>query len=78
MHQGGVTYVQVKRLVAAPAALPARPPGTVAPAPPRPTGAAPLRRRPGPADAGQMRHEQGRPMADVGAFLDEAFGRERS
>ncbi len=72
VHQGGVTYVQVKRLVAARAALPravAR--RAEGPAPPRPGGAGTV-----PADAVGQRRAQ--PMADVSAFLDQAFGRERS
>ena len=70
VHQGGVTYVQVKRLVAAPAALP-RGAGRHAegPAPPRPAAASTV-----PADAVPGPVE---PMAGVSALLDEAFGRER-
>ena len=71
VHQGGVTYVQVKRLVAAPAALPrAAARRAEGPAPPRPgaAGTVPADTVPAPAV----------PMAGVSAFLDEAFGRERS
>jgi hypothetical protein len=71
VHQGGVTYVQVKRLVAAPAALPrAAARHAEGPAPPRPGAASTV-----PADAVPAPAE---PMAGVSAFLDEAFGRERS
>jgi hypothetical protein len=61
IYRGGVTYVQVKRLVTAPAALPppaARPAPAVARA--APAG-------PGPALE---------PLPDVSAVLDEAFGAE--
>jgi hypothetical protein len=64
VHQGGVTYVQVKRLVAAPAALSATPaPPAASPVPP---AAATVRPAPPPP----------RPPADVTVFLDEAFGPE--
>ena len=98
VHQGGVTYVQVKRLVAAPAAL-ARVP-VAAPAGAagesgvaggsagaggsggagRFGGAGGEDGQAGTGDtiplpaAGPAR--AGRPLADVGTFLDEAFGRE--
>jgi len=79
IYRGGVTFVQVKRLVAGPAALavvPARAaapaPGAVAPgAADGPAGrataapAAPVPTAPRPA-----------PLADVTALLDEAFGTE--
>ena len=101
VHQGGVTYVQVKRLVAAPAAL-ARVP-VAAPSP----GAAGAAGAAGAGVAGVAEGavgttwageaagaggqagtgdtiplpavgpaRAGRPLADVGTFLDEAFGRE--
>ncbi len=98
VHQGGVTYVQVKRLVAAPAAL-ARVPVA---APARAAAGSGVADGSGGADrsggaggsdgaggadglagtgdtiplptAGVAR--AGRPLADVGTFLDEAFGRE--
>ena len=114
VHQGGVTYVQVKRLVAAPAALARVPVAAAGPPGGRPGG---VRGRPGPSEAyGIVRREglagrrglrgggtetggaggaagqagtgdtiplpavgparAGRPLADVGTFLDEAFGRE--
>jgi hypothetical protein len=83
VHQGGVTYVQVKRLIAAPAALPrAAARHRAAPAPPHPAASAspgPATPGEGPADAvpGPAEPVAG-PMADLSAFLDEAFGRERS
>jgi hypothetical protein len=70
IHRGGVTFIQIKRLIAAPAALTAQP---VAAGPPpaareRATGHAALAyekgRRPPP------------PPPDAGALLDEAFGGE--
>jgi hypothetical protein len=61
VHQGGVSYIQVKRLVAAPAALP-----RVATAPPVTPAVVPAPRR--AEDTGD------RVLAAVGAFLDEAFG----
>jgi hypothetical protein len=71
IYRGGVTYVQVKRLVTAPAALPA--PGQVpTPAPSAPTAPAARARRgtapapaPGPA-----------PLPDARPLLDQAFGAE--
>lgn len=71
VHQGGVTYVQVKRLVAAPAALPrAAARQAAAPAPPHPAAASvPATGGPAPGIPAPRR-----PMADVSAFLDEAFG----
>jgi hypothetical protein len=78
IYRGGVTYVQVKRLVAAPAALP--PPGiaaarpAAAPAAAQQPAAAPP---PGPREPGATsRREPALP--DVGALLDEAFGTEPS
>ena len=62
IHRGGVTYVQIKRLVAAPAALarepvpPREPEG--GPAVPRPAGGEP----------------RAAPPPDAGSLLDEAFG----
>jgi hypothetical protein len=61
VHQGGVSYIQVKRLVAAPAALP-RVAEAATPAPASPPAAAVV----APTDAPVL--------AAVGAFLDEAFG----
>ena len=65
IYRGGVTYVQVKRLVAAPAALPLAPW-----AQPRPGGAAPGR---GEAAAPAARRGAAA-LPDITAFLDDAFG----
>jgi hypothetical protein len=62
VHQGGVSYIQVKRLVAAPAALP-----RVA----RPTAPAPASV---PPPAVSVAPTDPPVLAAVGAFLDEAFG----
>jgi hypothetical protein len=73
IYRGGVTYVQVKRLVAPPAALPA--PG-VTPGRPEAAGAA---RQPSPPPRSGPRQAPSGPRAalpDAGALLDEAFGRE--
>ena len=73
IYRGGVTYLQVKRLTAGPAELPARvrpparpqlPAAPAGPPPPRPP-AAPTPPRP-PA-----------PPPDAGPLLDEVFGRPR-
>jgi hypothetical protein len=80
IYRGGVTFVQVKRLVATPAALPrppARPgqPAGVEAAAGRPADAAPLAFPLRPtATAGSAR--DGVPPPDAGALLDEAFGPE--
>jgi hypothetical protein len=72
IYRGGVTYVQVKRLVAPPAALqarlvaPTRPAAGPAEAAQPPPGQRPPRPRPQPA------------LPDVGPLLDEAFGAEPS
>ena len=65
IYRGGVTYVQVKRLVTAPAALP---PPAAGPAP----RAAPAVARAAPAGPGPALE----PLPDVSAVLDEAFGAE--
>jgi len=65
IFRGGVTYVQVKRLVTAPAAVG---PATAGPVPAEPTTAPP-----GPA-ATPARAPQ--PLPDAGSLLDEAFGAE--
>jgi hypothetical protein len=62
LYRGGVTFVQVKRVVAAPAALPVPQPPTAAP---RPAQASPVA---SPAVAGAL--------PDAGPVLDEAFGAE--
>jgi hypothetical protein len=64
IYRGGVTFVQIKRLIAAPAALarepvpPAEPVGP--PAVTRPAG----------------REPRAAPPPDAGSLLDEAFGKE--
>jgi hypothetical protein len=62
IYRGGVSYVQVKRLVAEPAQLAA----ATMPAVPAPA--------PAPAPAGDL--PAAPPLADVGPLLDEAFGDE--
>jgi len=70
LYRGGVTFTQVKRLVAGPAALPARPARTTLPAGPE-------------GDRGNFdtpEHAEGSaitartPQPDVAVFLDEVFG----
>jgi hypothetical protein len=74
IYRGGVTFIQVKRLVATPAALTAEP---VAGGQERAAGHA------GPAGEGERRPPQppagpagAAPLPDAGALLDEAFGGE--
>ena len=68
IYRGGVTFVQVKRLVAAPAAL-AREPAAAGD-----TGGGPAAAtRPAAPPA---RTEPASPLPDAGAVLDEAFGQE--
>jgi hypothetical protein len=72
VHQGGASYIQVKRVVAAPAALPrvAAPSAPAVPAAPDPAAepeAEPVALEP-----------EARVAAEVAAFLDEAFGRARA
>jgi hypothetical protein len=64
IYRGGVTYVQVKRLVTAPAALPPPPAG---PVPRRPAAAPQAATRP---------PRPPRPLPDASTLLDEAFGAE--
>ena len=66
LHRGGVTYTQVKRLVAGPAALAPAPATDVARRAARPE-----------ATAADGRAGSGAPLPDVSAFLDEAFGSAR-
>ena len=86
IYRGGVTYVQVKRLVAGPAELaaagPGRPPERAGSGRRPPAGG---RTAPGavrgrvPVTAGGPRGGPGArrdPAADVSALLDEAFGEE--
>jgi hypothetical protein len=67
IYRGGVTFVQVKRLVATPAALTREP---AAAGEPTDTTAA---TRPAAPLAGA---EPVSPLPDAGAMLDEAFGKE--
>jgi hypothetical protein len=79
ISRGGVTYVQVKRVVAGPAALPAPVP---APVPPHPRpgpgpGAGPAApwHAPVPGDGPAPREDTGpRPLPDARLFLDEVLG----
>jgi hypothetical protein len=71
IYRGGVTYVQVKRLVAAPAELASPVAADHASHP-----AAELAANPGAASPGMGRGERGAPLADVSPLLDEAFGPE--
>jgi hypothetical protein len=73
IYRGGVTYVQVKRLVGAPAAVAAEPAGGTGPAlagPDERAGQA-GRAEPGRAEPGRAR------LPDVSLVLDAAFGPER-
>jgi hypothetical protein len=65
IYRGGVTYVQVKRLGTAPAALPPPAAGPAPRAAPAAARAAPSRAGPSPG-----------PLPEVSAVLDEAFGAE--
>jgi hypothetical protein len=81
IHHGGVTYIQVKRLLAAPAALARR----AAPGWPQ-AGQEPTERRPEPVTglpvpaagppADGAEHPALRPASAAAALLDEAFGPE--
>jgi hypothetical protein len=72
IYRGGVTYTQVKRLVAGPAALPAVPAAaTTAPLPPGSPVLAVTGLATGLAESGP-------PLPDITAFLDEAFGPARA
>ena len=68
IYRGGVTFVQVKRLVAAPAALAREP---VAPG--EPVGRTTVTR---PAAPPTGREPRTAPPPDAGSLLDEAFGKE--
>ena len=71
-----MTFVQVKRLLAAPAALATPSPAAPVPAPAAASGRGARRPQPGaPARAGQP-DAAGTTAADVTALLDEAFGAE--
>jgi hypothetical protein len=69
IYRGGVTFVQVKRLVAAPAAL-AREPVPAA----EPTPGAVMAAHPGAAAVGGQPRTV--PLPDASSLLDEAFGKE--
>jgi hypothetical protein len=70
IYRGGVTFVQVKRLVAAPAALAHEPA-----APGKPVGRTAVTRPAAGAPGGEPRPV---PPPDAGSLLDEAFGSETS
>jgi hypothetical protein len=67
IYRGGVTYTQVKRLVAGPAALPRVPASVAGP------NAVASRQATGPT-ATEPTAARGRPLPDVAAFLDRTFG----
>jgi hypothetical protein len=67
IYRGGVTFVQVKRLVAAPAALASQPAAAGEPS----AGAAAATRAPAPPPDTEPHTA---PLPDAGALLDEAFG----
>jgi len=69
IYRGGVTFVQIKRLIAAPAAL--APDSRPAGGPGRPPAAA---RSPGDTPPGGV--DRPGPLPDAGPLLDEAFGGE--
>jgi len=74
IYRGGVTYVQIKRLIAAPAALTGDSPA----APARPGGPADAERR-SPKSAppgGTGGADRPPPLPDAGPLLDDAFGGE--
>ncbi|HUK73395.1 MAG TPA: hypothetical protein VLW50_32370, partial [Streptosporangiaceae bacterium] len=76
IYRGGVTYVQVKRLLAGAAAVQA--PAQVRP-PPRPQLQAPPMAAPGPAAPAPPRPlGPGRSLPDAAPLLDEVFGTERA
>jgi hypothetical protein len=70
IYRGGVTFVQVKRLIAAPAALACEPVPAAEPAPGPVTAA----RSPGDAPPGGA--DRPASLPDAGPLLDEAFGGE--
>jgi len=85
IYRGGVTFVQVKRLIAAPAALAGAPVAGLAPPPAEmahraapPRGPRPAGRAAGPhlPDAAGPSGLGAEPAAEVTALLDEAFGPE--
>jgi hypothetical protein len=77
VYRGGVTFIQIKRVVAAPAALPGPGPAADRDRPGPATKVAGPRPRPAVGPAGPDRPVPARPVpADAGALLDEAFGKE--
>jgi hypothetical protein len=74
LHRGGVTFVQVKRLVAAPAALPRE--SAAAAGPGGPPGAE-RRSRGSAPPGGTGGADRPAPLPDAGPLLDEAFGQEQ-
>jgi hypothetical protein len=70
IHRGGVTFIQVKRLIAAPAALAGQPAAAGEPS----AGPAAATRAHAPPP-GTQPHTA--PLPDLGALLDEAFGEEK-
>jgi hypothetical protein len=69
IHRGAVTFIQIKRLIAAPAALTANSPAAAAPSgPPGPEQRSPIDTA--PADTAQPRPT----LPDAGPLRDEAFG----
>jgi hypothetical protein len=76
IHRGGVTFIQVKRLVAGPAALPgpAPPPPSSAVSPAAGDAAAGAHGQPAGPDGPSPRDQPPGPLADISALLDEAFG----
>jgi hypothetical protein len=79
VYRGGVTFIQVKRLVAAPAALPAPAPKADRPRPDAATRVTDpgLVTAPGPAGpTGRVPADASALPADASALLDEAFGKE--
>ncbi len=75
IHRGGVTYVQVKRLIAAPAAI-AGAPRDISPSPLAMTGAASGQDRQDVQDGAGGRPAGRARLPDASALLDEAFGPE--
>jgi hypothetical protein len=71
IYRGGVTYVQVKRLIAAPPALPRDSPSAAGPSgPPRRERRFPVETLSGDTAGAEQRAA----LPDAGPLLDEAFG----
>jgi hypothetical protein len=73
LYRGGVTYIQVKRLVTGPAAPPRAAPAGVEPAGGGPAGVAPDAAEGQPA-SGPPGPASRRALPDISSLLDEAFG----